>query len=81
MSADIKCGIKWFRPMSMDLTLVITNYEQALELMNGLRDMGFIEEANILEVAIEREEAVTRAHKTFGYIYDPEEKYKEGYLE
>lgn len=81
MSADIECGVRWFRPMSVELRLVITSHGQALELASRLGDMGFTEEANVLRKAIAREETATKAHKVFGYIYDPEEKYKEGYLE
>jgi len=81
MSADIERGVKWFRPMSVELRLVVTTYEQASELASRLGDMGFTEEADVLRKAIAREEAAMKAHKVYGYIYDPEEKYKEGYLE
>jgi len=67
--------------MGIELSLVITSYEQASELASRLGDMGFTEEANVLRKAIAREEVAMKAHKVYGYIYDPEEKYKEGYLE
>lgn len=80
MSVTIRRGKQWFRPMEVELRVIFTGYEQADRFASFLCDMGFEAEAAGLTKQIRAEEQDTKAHKTLGYICDPEDRYKDGHL-
>jgi hypothetical protein len=77
----IERGKKWFRPMRIKLDITLDSHTKALQVAEWLEEWGFKAESVSLQNALDQEEADTKAHKELGYICDPGERYKDGYLE
>ena len=75
MSISIKQGSRWFRPMRVDIGLVITTYEEAQTLTIVLQGLGLESERKALLNVIASEENHAKFVKDHGYMYDPEDKY------
>jgi len=75
MSISIKSGARWFRPMRVDIGIVITTYEEAQTLAIVLQGLGLESERKTLLNVVASEERNVKFVKDYGYLYDPDDKY------
>ena len=80
MSIKIARGHLWFRPMSVDLNIVLRDYDEAKSFVSLLDNAGYPKEADELQNAIDAEEQQTKATSELGYICDPEDRYRNLHL-